>query len=96
MKDAHGEGRRRERVVADRYRTLGFEVWQPPRTKFGTQDIFGVGDLLVVGMRDRFIVQVCDKKSAKRHQDAVCAWNDLHCQELFCVLHVWGDDPGDI
>ena len=94
MTDAHGEGRRREAVVAERYRQMGWVVWQPPRTKFRAQDIFGVGDLLMFRDGKVAMLQVCDPKSAARHRRLVDAWNDRHAYTLPCVLVVWVD-PSD-
>ena len=98
--DRHGIGREREAKVADWYRARGCVVWQPPRTKYQAQDIFGVGDLLCVKTKHDdalicypsvFMVQVCDKKSVKRHRDAVVQWNEDHGDYIPCYLVVW--DP---
>ena len=95
--DSHGKGRKREEVVADRYRALGWTVWHPPRTKYRSQDIFSVGDLLCVKSNPSasgahpsvFMVQVCDKKSVARHRVALRAWNRAYADVLPCCLWVW-------
>ena len=89
MTDSHGEGRRREALIAEQLRGQGWIVWQPPRTKFRAQDIFGVGDLLAFRSGRVMLVQVCDKKSVARHRKAVDAWNDKHGGSLPCLLFVW-------
>lgn len=93
MADSHGLGRKREAKVAEYYRSVGWQVWQPPRTKFGAQDIFGVGDLLAFRGYDVVLLQVCDAKSAARHRRAVDAWNAKHGYTMYCHLVVWGSDP---
>jgi predicted type IV restriction endonuclease len=91
MTDSHGEGRRREAIVAEKFRAEGWIVWQPPRTKFRAQDIFGVGDLLMFRDGEIVMLQICDKKSVARHRSALQAWNEKHGRSLQCLLFVWGE-----
>jgi len=87
--DSHGKGRIKERESMLRWQDVGFTCWQPPRTKYGKQDILGVGDFIVVGENRAWMVQVCAKKSAARHKRAVDAWNKEHGDALWCMLEVY-------
>ena len=87
--DSHGKGRIKERESMAVWEAAGWTCWQPPRTKYGKQDIFGVGDYLVVGHNMAYMVQVCAKKSAARHKRAVDAWNAEHGKALYCILEVY-------
>jgi len=78
LADAHGKGRSKEQELMDMYRRLGHEVWQPPRAKYCEQDIFGVGDFLVIDGALIYMVQVCHKKSKARHKRACDHWNETH------------------
>ena len=87
--DSHGKGREKERESMRRYEDLGCVCWQPPRGKYGKQDIFGVGDFLVVAGPEVFMVQVCALKSVARHRKAVHAWNEVHGDALRCDLEAY-------
>ena len=84
MTDTHGKGRKKERDVMLTYEELG-PCWQPPRGKFSEQDIFGVGDFICLTKLGPIMVQVCHKKSEKRHRTAIRAWNEKH-GPLFPVI----------
>jgi len=87
--DRHKQGRDKERLSMASCEALGCICWQPPRGKFTEQDIFGVGDFLVVQGASVFMVQVCHKKSKARHQKAIDAWNKEHFGALPCFLEVY-------
>ena len=84
--DSHGKGRQKERDVMDEWMAAGWECWQPPRGRYGKQDIFGVGDFIAIYAPTIYIVQVCHVKSRKRHRAAIDAWNAKHGDVLPCIL----------
>jgi len=66
MTDRHGIGRKMEQEAFKHgWKWHGWHgFWQPPRSKFQSQDIFGVFDFLCIGQfGDLVAVQVCmDRK----------------------------------
>ena len=86
--DRHKQGRDKERERMKWYESQCCICWQPPLGKFAEQDIFGVGDFLVMQGANVFMVQVCHKKSKARHQKAIDAWNKEHWA-LPCYLEVY-------
>ena len=45
------KGRVLEIKVEKQFNKLGFTTWRPPATKFQSQDIFGVGDILAISKK---------------------------------------------
>jgi len=42
------KGSLHEREAAQEYEALGWTVYRPPKTRYGTQDIFGMFDLIAI------------------------------------------------
>ena len=86
MTDTHGKGRKKEQEFMEQWGLLG-PCWQPKRSMAyeGNTDIYGVGDFICLTCLGPVMVQVCHKKSEKRHRDAIRAWNEKH-GPLFPVI----------
>jgi len=48
MSSASRKGYRSQAEAAEEYKKRGWEVFVPPKSKYGTQDIFGMFDLVAI------------------------------------------------
>lgn len=52
------KGRALEHQVFQMYKDKGYEVWMPPKTRFGAQDIFGIGDIIASNPKELLLIAV--------------------------------------
>jgi hypothetical protein len=52
------KGRNLEKEVELMYQKQGFVTWRPPKTAFGDQDIFGIGDIIAMNSQNLILVAV--------------------------------------
>jgi arabinogalactan endo-1,4-beta-galactosidase len=65
------KGDETEDLAQSIYQAAGYRVWTPPKAKYRSQDIFGLYDLLCVGL-GRVVAVQCKTNSGRGIQ----AWSD--------------------
>jgi len=50
------KGRFNEQRCIEFLNLMGYETWSPPRTRFQSQDIFGVGDIIAIRLEGEHII----------------------------------------
>ena len=91
--DKLGLGRKMEQLVMRRWEEWrGFKTWQPPRSKWSSQDIFGLWDFIAVKPWNpvEFVqVKRYRAKELETARAAISAFADEDHAPLRCFLVYW-------
>jgi len=90
--DKLGLGRKMEQAVMRRWEWYGFRTWQPARSKYASQDIFGLFDFIAV--KPYCPVNLVQVKRLRRSEcekalDAIKAFADQYNAPVAPFLVTW-------
>ena len=90
--DKLGLGRKMERLVMARWVRDGYECWQPPRSKYSSQDLFGLFDFIALKPNNAVhLVQV--KRHRVKEEETALDAIEAFCRSMstptLCSLVAW-------
>lgn len=65
------KGRILENQVEKIYIDQGYKTYKPPKTKFGSQDILGVGDIICTSPKELVLIAVATRDAQKKTLDKI-------------------------
>ena len=89
--DKLGIGRRMERLVMAHLEEDGWSCWQPARSKYASQDMFGLYDFVAVKPHEPTLLVQVKRYRAKElavARDAIEGWCDaFQCPVMAALVH---------